>query len=89
MLDGIPLGQLLDGFGTVTIVVVVGLLLFTGRLVTRREHEGRIADRDAEISLLRETVGRLTGEVGETLDAILRAVKRQARAESDERRRNP
>ena len=51
MLDTIPLGSLLDGFGTVSVIVLVGFLIFTGRLVTRRELVTRIHDKDETIRL--------------------------------------
>ncbi len=44
-LTAVGIGNLSAG----ALVVLVVLMLFTGRLVTRREHDGRIADKDVQI----------------------------------------
>lgn len=44
-MDTFPPG-LLDNVGTVTVVVIVGWLIFTGRLVPRRTYEDIVHDRD-------------------------------------------
>lgn len=71
-----------DQAGPVAILVLV--LFFLGKttqwLLTRL-----IADKDAQIAKLSETVDELTDEIGETLDAILTAVKEAAA----ERRKDP
>ena len=45
MIDGIPLG-LLNGIGVVGVVLIVGYLLATGRLITRSSHQDVLHDRD-------------------------------------------
>lgn len=55
MLDAIP-PQLLTGGGVVALVTAFAWALARGLLVTRREHDGRVADKDAVIADLRETV---------------------------------
>lgn len=49
MLDGVPIGGLLDGASTVAVVVLFGWALATGRLVTRREHTERVTDLRAQM----------------------------------------
>ena len=68
MLDGIPLGQLLDGFGTVVIIVIVGFLIFTGRLATRREVDTRMADKDEAIHYWRESAKASGEQVAKLID---------------------
>lgn len=55
MLEAIP-PQLVTGGGIVGMVTLVGWFLATGRAVTRREHDNRVADKDAVIADLRETL---------------------------------
>lgn len=45
MIEGIPVGAL-DGLGVVGVVLIVGWMLASGRLVTRREHDDLLHDRD-------------------------------------------
>ena len=45
-LTAIGIGNLSAG----ALVAVLVLMLFTGRLVTRREHEGRIADKEKQLA---------------------------------------
>lgn len=45
MIEGVPFGAL-DGVGVVGVVLIVGWLLATGRLVTRNVHDDVRHDRD-------------------------------------------
>lgn len=76
----------LNGIGVVAVVVVVGWLLATGRLVTRREAENMGHDRDewrTEARLKDQTITELTEqnqqllEVGRTVKAIFTAISRE------------
>ena len=66
----------LDGVGTVAVIIIVFYLLVSGRLVTRRENDATIADRD----MWRETAQTLTPVVtkvlteAETTNRLLRAL---------------
>lgn len=42
MLDGIPIGALSNGIGVVTVIVVVGWLIATGRLVPQRYYDDAV-----------------------------------------------
>lgn len=44
-MDSVPL-SLFDGVGVVTVVLLVGWMVWTGRLVPRRTHEDALHDRD-------------------------------------------
>ncbi len=65
-----------DGIGTVGVIVIVFWMVATGRLVTRRENNATIADRD----MWRETATTLTPVVtkvlteAETTNRLLRAL---------------
>jgi len=84
--DGIPIG-FIDGLGVVGVVLILGWLLASGRLVTRREHEATVHDRDewrAESRIkdqqIRERDEQLRhlSEVGETVEAIMRSIQTRA-----------
>ena len=54
--DAIPIpAALLNGVGVLTLLGWLFWMLATGRLVTRREHENRIADKDSQIAMWRAT----------------------------------
>ena len=55
MLDGFPT-ELLTGGGVVGLITAFGWALARGLIVTRREHDNRIGDKDAQIAYLRETL---------------------------------
>lgn len=59
--DAIPISLVGNGVGVLTLLGWLFWMLSTGRLVTRREHENRIADKDAQIVMWRA--------VSETKDA--------------------
>ncbi len=75
-MDELFFKALADGIGTVSIVVLIFWMLVTGRLVTRRENNATIADRD----MWRETATTLTPVVtkvlteAETTNRLLRAL---------------
>lgn len=64
MLDGLPLAQLLDGFGTVALVVLFGAALATRRIVIGRTHEDALAEQrrhyDAVIEMKDQQIRDLT-----------------------------
>lgn len=76
----------LDKAGVVAILLVILAVLAK---VSQYLLTNLIADKNVQIARLSTTVDKLTVELGATLDAVLTAVKEQARAEADERRRNP
>lgn len=86
MLDGLPVG-IIDGLGTVGVVITVGFLIFTGRLVPRRTYDDMVHDRDqwraesrikdAQIDVKDEQLAHL-GEVGRTVEALASAIQRAA-----------
>ncbi len=75
-MDGILTPEILDGAGVVVLLVLLFWMLATGRLVTRRENDATIADRD----MWRETAQSLTPVVtkvlteSETTNRLLRAL---------------
>ncbi len=75
-MDELFFKALADGIGTVSIIVLIFWMLVTGRLVTRRENNATIADRD----MWRETATTLTPVVtkvlteAETTNRLLRAL---------------
>lgn len=74
----------LEGAGVVTVVLLVGWMLATGRLVTRRELERAEHDRDEwrtesrikdqELQAKNEQLAHLA-EVGKSMHAVLAALK--------------
>lgn len=70
MTDTEALGSLLDGVGTVGLVLLVGWMLATGRLVTRREHEAllRRCERLEEMVL---SSANATREVADSANAVI------------------
>lgn len=81
-MDAIPVG-LANGVGVVAVVLLVGWLVFTGRLVPRRTHEDVLHEaqewrtesriKDQQIQEKDEQLRHLA-EVGRTVDAIMRAI---------------
>jgi hypothetical protein len=87
-MDSIPPG-LLNGVGVVAVVLLVGWLVWSGRLVPRRTYEDVLHDRDEWRTESRIKDAQLAekdtqlehlGEVGRTVAAIMTAVQHQARA---------
>lgn len=84
MLEGIPVA-LLNGIGVVGIVLIVGWLVWTGRLVPAREVERIEHDRDewraesrirdAEIAEKNKQLEHVA-EVGTTMKAVLGALQK-------------
>lgn len=83
MLEGLPIASLLDGAGTVTCIVLFGILLATGRICTGRELrekndrittlEATVAERDAQIYQLVSTlrpIGHFMGSVHEVAEQV-------------------
>lgn len=75
-MDGLFTPAILNGVGVVGLVVGLFWMLATGRLVTRRENDATVADRD----MWRETAQTLTPVVtkvlteAETTNRLLRAL---------------
>src|SRR5690349_15553253 len=53
--DSLPVSIIGNGVGVLTLLGWLFLMLSRGALVTRREHENRIADKDAQIAMWRAT----------------------------------
>ena len=83
-MDAIP-PALVDGVGVVAVVLIVGWLMWTGRLVTRREVERVEHDRDewraesrirdAEVAEKNKQLEHVA-EVGITMKAVLGALQK-------------
>lgn len=86
-MDAIP-PALLNGVGVVGLLVGLFWMLATGRLVTRREHDGRIADKDQVIATQARTIDVKDSQleklsvVGETAIRILSSVEALAKERS-------
>lgn len=79
---------LLNGAGVVSLLVGLFWMIATGRLVTRREHDNRVADKDAQIADLRKAndvkdaqIEKLS-VVGETVAKVLQSIETLARGRS-------
>jgi len=83
MFEGLPIAGLLDGAGTVTCIVLFGILLATGKICTGRELrekndrittlEATIATRDAQLNQLVSTlrpIGHFMGSVHEVAEQV-------------------
>lgn len=91
MLDGLPLGSLSNGIGVVAVIVLVGWLVFTDRLVPRGSvqrlvtmFEARLHEKDQRIDDLLDA-NKQSGEqaeamteVGRTQVQILRSIEQLA-----------
>lgn len=87
MLDGVPIGSLTDGIGTVGVILLVGFLVVTGRLVPRRTYEDQVHEanewraesriKDQQIAE-KDTQLRHMGEVGRTVEQIMGAISARA-----------
>jgi len=53
--DSIPVSLIGNGVGVLSLLGWLFLMLSRGALVTRREHENRMADKDAQIAMWRAT----------------------------------
>jgi hypothetical protein len=96
MFDTIP-PALLNGAGVITLLGWLYWMLASGRLVTRREHENRMADKDATIADKDEQIVMWRGtaetnaaqkqellEQGRLSTQLLQAIEARARAKQDE-----
>ena len=72
-MDAIP-PALLSGGGVASLLGLLFWMLATGRLVTRREHDNRMADKDAQIEKL--------AVVGEAFLKIMTSVESLAKGRS-------
>ena len=61
MIDGIPVGAFANGVGVVTVVLIVGWMIATGRLVPRRYYELEVKRGDK----VQEAVDSLTKQLRE------------------------
>jgi hypothetical protein len=87
-MDAIP-PALLNGVGVAGLLVGLFWMLASGRIVTRREHEGRVADKDAQIADLRKAndvkdaqLEKLTSDVATTVIRVLESIENLARGRS-------
>lgn len=90
-MEEIPFG-LFDGLGVVGVVILVGWLIMTGRLVPRKTHEDSIHEanewrtesriKDQQIAE-KDTQLRYMAEVGRTVDSIMRAMPHTAGRDGD------
>lgn len=78
MIDGIPVAAFANGFGVVTVVLIVGWMVATGRLVTRREHEDVKAARDIKDKQIAEKDKQLAefSKLGTAVHAVMRAIQK-------------
>lgn len=76
MFDGIPLVQV----GAGTLVGIIVLMVLTGRLITRREKDDALADRDAWRKVALEQGAQLTQllEYARAADAVFRSLPKAA-----------
>ena len=88
MLDAIP-PAVANGVGVVGLLVLLFWLLATGRLVTRREMDSRMADKDAQIALLSKAndvkdsqLEKLTSDVATTVIRVLESIEALAKGRS-------
>ena len=85
--DAIPPG-LLSGGGVATLLIWLFWMLATGRLVTRREHDNRMADKDAQIARQDRTIEVKDAQieklavVGEAFLKIMTSVESLAKGRS-------
>jgi hypothetical protein len=78
-MDAFPPG-LLNGVGVVSLCVFVTWLVLSGRLVSRKTHQDALdalATKDKQIAE-KDVQLRYLGEVGQAMNAVLRAVQRGA-----------
>lgn len=85
-MDQIPPG-LLNGIGVVAVVLLVGWLVWSGRLVPRRTYEDVLHDRDewraesrikdAQLAEKDTQLGHM-GEVGRIVEAAMSSIHRRA-----------
>lgn len=66
--DAIPISLVGPGVGILSPLVWLFWMLATGRLVTRREHENRIADKDAQIAMWRASAETEAAQKAELLE---------------------
>ncbi|NUR15554.1 MAG: hypothetical protein HOQ13_04500 [Dermatophilaceae bacterium] len=79
MLEGLPV-DFLNGVGTVGVVVAVGWLVLTGKLVPRRTLEDARADRDSwrtAAEVQRDQVTKLIHDADVT-EALLKSIEKRA-----------
>ena len=93
ILGSLPVGELAPS----TLVALFVVAILTGRLVPRKVHEDRIADKDGQIEHLREVLDKSeeanamllkqNGELidsGETTDRLIEALRVRAQQKSGE-----
>lgn len=92
-MDAIPPG-LLNGLGVVAVVLLMGWLVVTGRLVPRRTYDDKAHEaaewraesriKDQQLAVKDEQLRQLS-EVGAVMNAVLRAVQRGASTDREVR----
>ena len=77
MLEGLPVAALGNGIGVVGVIVLMGWLVVTGRLVPKRFYDELVkalAAKDKQIAEKDVQLGHMS-EVGKNFDAIMRALQ--------------
>lgn len=83
-MDAIPAG-LFNGLGVVGVVLLMGWLVVTGRLVPRKTHQDALdalTKKDEQIAEKDVQLGHLA-EVGRAMNAVLRAVQQGATSDHE------
>lgn len=60
MLDGLPVGAISNGIGVVGVIVLVGWMVFTGRLVPKRYYDEAVKRGDNYEATSRELLAQNT-----------------------------
>lgn len=86
-MDGLPVAGITNGVGVVGVILLVGWLVFTGRLVPKRFYDDIVHDRnealassrikDTQIAEKDEQL-RHMGEIGHTVEHFLTAFQQAA-----------
>lgn len=83
-MEAIPVG-LFNGLGVVTVVLLMGWSVITGRLVPRKTHQDALdalAKKDEQIAEQALQIRQLS-EVGLAMNAVLRAVQQGATSDHE------
>jgi hypothetical protein len=86
MLDGFPVQAFSNGVGVVTVIVIIGWMVFTGRLVPRRFYDAAVKRGDNLEEANRELLAQNTELITDkdlSLD-LLRAIRGYAQAKRGE-----
>lgn len=86
MLEGFPLQAFSNGVGVVTVIVIVGFMIFTGRLVPKRYYDEAVRRGDNYEKTARELLAQnseLITDKDLSLD-LLRALRAYAQAKRGE-----